>query len=230
MPQDGPAGTDSAPAEFDWEGRIRARAAECGIDLVDPLPAALASHAVWVLRANADLHLTAITAPEEFLDRHLGEAFEGAAMLDPSIEGQALDLGSGNGYPGLPLVAARSRLRVLLAEASRKKALFLRQVLQETGLARVAVLEAQIQRAADLGELELGPFRVVTSRAMGGWAKILPRLASVLEPDGELLVWAGADVLTIVKRVVWRKFEIVERRPLPRREQSWVWRFRRVQP
>ncbi len=212
--------------ELDWEDRIRARAVKCGVELVDPLPAALATHALWVLRANADLHLTAITEPEEYLERHIGEAFEGAAMLDPSIEGRALDLGSGNGYPGLPLVAARPSLRLLMAEASRKKALFLRQLLEETGLASAAVLEAQIQRAADLGD-DPGPFRVVLSRAMGGWSKILPRLASVLEPEGELLVWAGADVATIAKRVVWRRFEMVEQRPLPRREHSWIWRFRR---
>lgn len=208
---------------FDWEPRIRERAARCGIELPDRGVAVLAEQARWVLRATAELHLTTIVEPAAFLERHLGEAFEGAAMLDPQVEGLALDVGSGSGYPGLPLAVARPGLALTLAEASRRKALFLRQLVREIALDNVSVLEAQVQRPADLDGH--GPFRVITSRALGGWPKILPRLVPLVAPAGELLVWAGADAETIAKRVVWRKFEIAGRRALPGRDQSWIWCF-----
>jgi 16S rRNA (guanine527-N7)-methyltransferase len=211
-------------ATFDWAARIRERAASCGIDLDDPLPGFLAAHVVSVLRVNTELHLTTITEPDEYLERHLGESFEGAAMVDPDATGQVLDIGSGNGYPGLPLAAARPRLQVTLAEASRRKGAFLRQFLRESTAVNVSVLEVQVQRPGDLDGF--GPFRLVTSRAMGGWTKILPRLAPMLEPGGEMLVWAGDEVETIAKRAVWRRLVPVDRRPLPGRKQSWIWRFR----
>jgi 16S rRNA (guanine527-N7)-methyltransferase len=215
-------------AEFDWEERIRSRASACGIALAAPTVSALALHARWVLRANVELKLTTVIDPGEFLERHLGESFEGAALLDPGTSGPALDIGSGNGYPGLPIAAARPGLALTLAESSVRKAQFLRQILRETDALAAEVLERQVQRAADLEGF--GPARVITSRAMGGWPKILPRLASLLAPDGEILVWAGEQAEAVAKRVAWRRFTLAARKPLPGRDQSWIWVFRRAGP
>jgi hypothetical protein len=54
---------------------------------------------------------------------------------------------------------------------------------------------------------------------------VLPRLHSILSGDGEILLWAGEEVEAVRRREVWRRFELVERRPLPGRERSWVWKF-----
>ena len=61
---------------FELEARIRSRASDSEIDLTDAAVNALAQHARAVLRENEQLHLTTITEPEEFVERHLGEAFE----------------------------------------------------------------------------------------------------------------------------------------------------------
>jgi len=213
--------------ELDWEVRIHARAQQCGVKLTNEVAHALAEHARAVLAANTDLHLTTITEPDEFIERHIGEAFEGATMLDPSIEGLMFDLGSGNGYPAFPLAAARPGLRPLLAEASRRKAAFLTRVVHDCGMTSASVLEAQIQRAADLYDIE--PIRVLTSRAVGAWPKIVPRLAAALADDGLVLLWCGEEVETVARRVVWKKWLALEDRlALPGREKSWVWRFRRI--
>lgn len=207
-------------AGFDLETRIATRAASCGISLEPSHVERLSGHARAVLRESDELHLTSIREPEEFVERHLGEAFEGAALLAPETSGELLDVGSGNGYPAVPLVAARPGLHAILAEASRRKAEFLRSV------SGASVLEAQVQRPADLDGI--GPFEVITSRAMGGWSKILPRLGSTLGEDGCLLVWCGAEMETVARRVVWRRLQLVERRALPGRDQSWVWKFQKV--
>ena len=214
----------SAAQDFDIEARIRSRAADCGIDLADAAVTALAQHARAVLRENEQLHLTSIIEPEEFVERHLGEAFEGAAMLPKDVEGQLLDVGSGNGYPVFPLAMARPGLSPLLAEASVRKAEFLRSVIRDVGFDQAVVLETQVQRASDLADV--GPFRVITSRALGGWPKIFPRLHSCLENGGDILVWAGAEMEKIARREVWKKLRLDDRRALPLAEKSWVWRFR----
>lgn len=123
---------------------IAERAKSVGIVLSKLSCHALAAHARAVLEANERLHLTAITQPAAFFERHLGEAFEGAALLPASIKGVLLDLGSGNGYPGIPLAIARPGLSPVLAEASTKKAGFLRDALAAAGLTRGKVLEARV--------------------------------------------------------------------------------------
>jgi 16S rRNA (guanine527-N7)-methyltransferase len=207
---------------FDLEDRIRKRATSCGLALDDVAVDALALHAREVLRANEHRSLTAIVDPAEFVERHVGESLEGAAMLDADVAGGLLDLGSGNGYPGLPVALARRGLTPLLTEASTYKAAFLRALL-DGFLPGGRVLEAQVQRPGDLGDA--APLRVVVSRAMGGWERVLPRFHSCLVPGAELLLWAGASVEQVSRRRAWRRFKLVERRALPGRGNSWVWRF-----
>jgi len=208
---------------FPLERRIVERAAANGITLAAENAAGLAEHARAVLRTNPLVHLTSITTPAEYLERHLGESFEGAALLEEGAQGLLLDLGSGNGYPGFPVAAARPGLELVLAEASSKKAEFLRGCAGLFGTGRARVLEAQVQRAGDLGETH--DVRVLVCRAMGNWSKVLPRLASILAADGELLLWGGADVETVSRRAAWSKLRMAERKPLPGRERSWIWRF-----
>jgi len=209
---------------FDLEERVRARATACDIGLTDGAVAAVAHHARAVLRENQQLHLTSVTEPEEFFERHIGESLEGAAMLPPDAAGLYLDIGSGNGYPGLPLAAARAGLQLVLAEASVRKAEFLRAVVRDAPFPGASVHETQVQRAADLAGLDAA--RLITSRALGGWPKILPRLRPSLAAAGEILVWAGSEAEAISRREVWRRYLLADRRALPGREQSWIWRFR----
>jgi 16S rRNA (guanine527-N7)-methyltransferase len=206
-------------------GAIVARAAACGVELPDEAVDSLVLHIRRVRERNEELHLTSIDDADEYVERHLGEGFEGAAMLPRDVAGPMLDLGSGNGYPGLPVAAARPGLRPLLAEASPAKAAFLRSVVEEA-FPGGTVLDRQVQRPADLRDAPL--FRVIVTRAAGGWERILPRLAPCLEPDGRLLVWAGESMHAVSGRTAWRRYRLEEKRPLPERERSWIWRFGRA--
>jgi len=209
------------------EHSIARAASDRGLALDADAVTALAAHARLVLSENARLHLTAID-PVEIVPRHIGESLDGAALLDPGIAGLLVDLGSGNGYPGLPVAIARPGLRVVLVEASRKKAEFLRSAIEVCALARASVLDHQVQRGADLEPLE--PIDVLTLRAVGGWERILPRLVSRLAPTGRILLWAGAEVERVRTRVVWRKLTVEGRRPHPSREASWIWTLRPAPP
>lgn len=208
-------------------GRLRETIVRCavglGVDLSDAAIARLTGHAEAVLAADPTLHLTAIRDPDAFVTRHVGESLQGASLIDPDASGTLLDLGSGNGYPGLALCAARPGLVPLLAEASRRKAAFLSEVV-ERHYPGGGVLGAQIQRAADLDPSR--PLRVLVSRAMGSWEKIVPRLAPCLERDGDVLIWAGGDAEILLSRAAWRRLELMRRVALVGRERSWIWNLR----
>ena len=209
-------------AGIDLEARIAERAARCGIELHVEALREIAAHARAVLSANPELSLTRVVDPDEFLERHIGESFEGATMLPAGTAGTLVDLGSGNGYPGLPIAAARRLLEPVLVEASTGKARFLRALLNDV-FRRGAVLEEQLQRASDAAGL--APVRVIATRAMGNWERVLPRLTPLLGEDGEILLWAGERARSVLGRTAWRSLKLRECRPLPGRERSWIWRL-----
>jgi 16S rRNA (guanine527-N7)-methyltransferase len=205
------------------EAGIARHAAERGLSLDVGQVASLAAHARLVLSENERLHLTAVT-PEELVSRHVGESLEGAALLEPGATGLLVDLGSGNGYPGLPIAIARPNLRLLLVEASRKKAEFLRRAVELCGLTRASVLERQIQRASDFGDLEA--IDILAMRAVGGWDRILPRLTPSLSSSGRILLWGGGEVDRVRTRVAWRRLHLEAKAQLPARDASWIWDLR----
>jgi 16S rRNA (guanine527-N7)-methyltransferase len=208
------------------EEAIAARARRAGLALPPGAVAALAFHAREVLTANPRLHLTAITEPAAFLERHVGESLEGAALLPEDARGVLLDLGSGNGYPGVPLGLARPGLRVVLAEASERKSRFLAEVTR--GLpGSFSVLGAQVQRAEDLAGVGMDSLACIASRAMGNWARVLPRLLKSLEPGGHVLLWAGPEAEAVLGRAAWRPVRLLSRHTLAGRDRSWIWLLRR---
>ena len=85
-----------------------------------------------LLKWNARTNLTAIRQPEEIVRRHFGESLFLATQLPDART--LLDLGSGAGFPGLPIQIALPDLKVTLAESQHKKASFLREVVRVLGL------------------------------------------------------------------------------------------------
>lgn len=207
-------------ATFPFEEAIAEAGRNAGVDLAPAAIAALAAHARLVLAENPILHLTSVTEPAAFVARHVGESLHGAALLDPARSGTLLDLGSGNGYPGLAIALARAGLRPVLAESSAKKARFLRAALDAAGRGDGTVLEASVQRASDLASV--GGVDVVTTRAMGGWERIVPRLLPAMSAGGTILVWAGAAGLEVVSRRSWSKLPVTRVHAIPGRDVSKI--------
>lgn len=87
-----------------------------------------------LMKWNARTNLTAIRDPETIVSRHFGESLFLAAHLPPETR-TVLDLGSGAGFPGLPLHLLRPDLAVTLAESQGKKSAFLREAVRSLGLA-----------------------------------------------------------------------------------------------
>jgi 16S rRNA (guanine527-N7)-methyltransferase len=92
----------------------------------------LAVYLELLLKWNARMNLTAIRKPEEIVRRHFGESLFAGAHLGQC--GTLLDLGSGAGFPGVPIQLMRPDVQVTLAESQGKKAAFLREVVRELGL------------------------------------------------------------------------------------------------
>jgi 16S rRNA (guanine527-N7)-methyltransferase len=129
-----------------------------------------------VLKWNARTNLTAIREPEGIVRRHFGESLFVAQHL-PACS-TLLDLGSGAGFPGLPIQLARPALRVTLAESQNKKASFLREAVRTLGLAT----EVWADRGENISTER--KFEVVTLRAVDNPAVALELARTRLAPGG----------------------------------------------
>jgi 16S rRNA (guanine527-N7)-methyltransferase len=148
---------------------------------------------------NDKLNLTAIRDPLEILYRHFCESMY-AAVAVPMENGRLADVGSGAGFPGLPLKIIRPELRVFLVESNLKKATFLAEVIRELGLADAQVL---VRRYEELGE-EVAPLDYVCSRALGEFAPFLEWAGSQQTGTKQVILWIGArDLLDIQKIRTW---------------------------
>jgi 16S rRNA (guanine527-N7)-methyltransferase len=92
----------------------------------------LSAYLDLLLKWNARTNLTAIREPEEIIRRHFGESLFAARRLGPCET--LLDLGSGAGFPGLPIALLRPEISVTLAESQGKKAVFLREAARTLAL------------------------------------------------------------------------------------------------
>lgn len=99
------------------------------------------------------------------------------------------DIGSGAGLPILPCLIARPDLQAFLVEASKKKAVFLREALNLTGTSKQASVIAE--RFQDIGAPEVG---FVTSRALERFEKTLPRLLEWAPAQSKLLLFGGEEL------------------------------------
>ena len=156
-----------------------------------------------LLTWNEKINLTAIRNPLEILYRHFCESMY-AAVAIPVENGRLADVGSGGGFPGLPLKIIRPGLRVFLVESNLKKATFLAEVVRELGLKDTQVL---VRRYEELHE-EMAPLDFVCSRALGEFSNFLEWAGSNQTGAKRVILWIGArDLEEIQKTGGWEWHE-----------------------
>lgn len=102
-----------------------------------------------VVTANHSLNLTRITQPEEFWEKHLWDSFRGVGdLITTPAALQVIDIGTGAGFPGLPLAIARTDWQISLVDATAKKIGFITSIAPTLELTNI---EPIVSRIEDLG-------------------------------------------------------------------------------
>jgi 16S rRNA (guanine527-N7)-methyltransferase len=161
-----------------------------------------------LLRWNARINLTAVRAPEEIVTRHFGESifaakhlFPNATVKDPgstsaSPKLHVIDVGSGAGFPGLPIKIWAPHTHLTLIESNQRKATFLREVVRGLSLTDVDVFTGRANAFAG------SRADVVTLRAVERFEAILPVAAGLVGLSGRLAILVGQAQLKGVRELL----------------------------
>ncbi len=140
----------------------------------------------WSKRTN----LVSRNDVTRLVSKHISESLEIERQKLLPAGGDVLDLGSGAGFPGMPLAILRPRQQFTLLDSRRIKSLFLQEVVDECRLANVRVVCDRIESFG----AERFTFRFVLSRAVAALDVLWRWSAPVLEKDGMLIVLKGGDI------------------------------------
>ena len=177
-----------------WQQHLRRGAGKLDIVLDDRHVDLLEAFVRELLAANERLNLTRIVDPEEMADKLLLDSVYPGRFLEG--EGKVLDLGTGGGFPGIPLKIERPEMELTLIDGKRKKINFVKYVIRQLGLEGI---EARQVRAEELvGEGKR--FGCVITRAVASLADLVGMAFPVLEKGGVVAAMKGARYQEEIER------------------------------
>jgi 16S rRNA (guanine527-N7)-methyltransferase len=172
------------------------------VSLTAAARASIDDHVRLLLAWNRAINLTAITDPARVALLHVIDSLTALPVIGVRRGSvRLLDLGSGGGYPGIPLAAATPDAEAMLVESIGKKARFLEAAVDVAGLgSRVTVLGARAETlAARIRGGDVEPFDIVTARAVGALPDLVRLGLPLLGPGGRLVAWKRGDTAAEIK-------------------------------
>jgi 16S rRNA (guanine527-N7)-methyltransferase len=209
-----PQGEASPPRVF--RTLLERRSSAFGLTLSDPIQERLARFLAELDRARRQTNLTGPLTDEALVDHALESGLGGTLIPDGA---KVIDIGSGAGFPGLPLAIMRPDLRVTPVEPRPKRAEFLRHACQAIPLDNCFVVEGR------LGKLAPESWDVATARAVGSIGRLLGE-GSFLRRRGLFLAWT-TDAAELAGRLDGR-FTLEAQLPVPQSRKKAIASFRKV--
>ncbi len=144
-----------------------------------------------LLEWNKKINLTAITVPEEIILKHFIDSLTIASKIK---EGATLvDMGTGAGFPGIPLKIYRKDIKIVLVDSLNKRLNFLKEVIEKLGLEKIETIHS---RAEEFGKNKKyrETFDVATSRAVANLSTLSEYLLPLVKEKGICICMKGGEI------------------------------------
>lgn len=164
---------------------LRAALSSSSIEVTEEQLVLLAHHLELVIHKNKYLNLTRIDSFEDGAYLHVVDSLLLRTAFDSAPDGKFVDIGTGAGFPGIPLAIVTGR-KAVLVDSVGKKVAAVNEFVTELGLERR--VHAEATRAEDLGRRARGQFAVVTARAVAQSNVLVEYAAPLLRMSGRLVV------------------------------------------
>jgi 16S rRNA (guanine527-N7)-methyltransferase len=168
--------------------RLEQLAAEIKVRLSSSESQLLITHLQLVLEANRSLNLTAINTVGDGIRLHILDSLTVIPELEAHAAGSILDIGSGAGYPGIP-IAIMSSARVVLLESRGRRAEFLARALKGLSLENAFIEHSRAEELV-FGK-RLDRFDIVVARAVSSLPALVELAAPLLKSGGRLIAMKG---------------------------------------
>jgi len=162
--------------------------------LVPAARAAIDGHVRLLLSWTEAINLTAIRDPAAVARLHVVDSLAAVPILRAAAVERFIDLGSGGGFPGVPLVAAIPGAQGLLVDSVAKKVRFLQTTIDAIGLAGRASTDATRIESLAANPRHRERWPAVTARAVASLADLVELAFPLLSRGGRLVAWKGASV------------------------------------
>lgn len=167
--------------------------AELGIPAPDAYVPAFAEYLDALIRWNRAYNLTSLRSESDIITKHFIDSLLYLTFIPPSrteaaYTADVCDIGSGAGFPGVPLAIVRPDLVVTLIEPSRKKSAFLRYVIRTLRLPHVTVSQKRVE------DLPRGTFDMAVTRALFSMGELVRKAGHVLRKEGFFILSKGPKV------------------------------------
>jgi 16S rRNA (guanine527-N7)-methyltransferase len=173
-----------------WIDLLMTGAQELGIDMDHHQASQFGRYAQILQQWNQKINLTSITDPMEVAVKHFLDSVAPSACIPQ--HGNILDIGTGGGFPGIPLKIMRPDQPMVLIDGVRKKINFVKQVLRELRLDNIEALQI---RAEDLirDHTNIYQHDIIVCRALTDVDGIFKLAVPLLKPKGRLVVYQGSQ-------------------------------------
>ncbi len=172
--------------------RVKSGAQRMGIALDAQACERFARYYELLVEGNTRMNLTAVLEPEEAVDRHFLDCLAPVAQGLLPEGAKVVDVGTGAGFPGLPLLIARPDLKLTLVDALNKRLGFIQGVLDELGLqAEIVHMRAEdFSRKPEYRE----QYDIAAARAVASVSPLMEYLLPCVRRGGFALCWKGPDI------------------------------------
>ena len=171
-----------------------------GVSVAGPLCDQIRVYIDLLLRWNQKTSLTTVTDPIEVLRFHFGESLLAVPTV-PIRHGRLADVGSGAGFPAVPIRMVSDELSVILIESNQKKAAFLMELARALELVNVEVRRSRMEDVA----IDAAKVDFVTARALGIDDEFLNWAHKSMNARGSVVLWLGAaDANDISQKMGWK--------------------------
>ncbi|MBM7624309.1 16S rRNA (guanine(527)-N(7))-methyltransferase RsmG [Sporohalobacter salinus] len=142
---------------------------------------------------NQKMNLTAIDDPEQIVVKHFLDSISCASAIDLTSEEKIIDLGTGAGFPGIPLKILYPSLELTLLDSTKKRITFLKNLVRKLGLDKIEFIHGRAEDYGQKKEYRQG-FDIVISRAVASLNILSEYSVPFLKPSGSFLAQKGAKV------------------------------------